>query len=303
LQNVIQKNDEGSSGPIHAIEAEIGTEDELAFLYKKLAAIRHVALDLDGTIYRGGNLFPESVPFLSLLGELDIGYSFLTNNSSRGASEYLHHLEEMGVKASREQILISTQAAIHHLRKNLPAAKRLFVLGTSGMIEDLSAAGFESVSENPEAVVVGFDPRLDFTRLCEACWWIKSGLPFIATHPDRVCPTDARMVLVDCGAVCAAIKEATGREPDAVTGKPEPCMLETVLEARSIGPAQLAMVGDRLYTDIAMARRAGSVSVLVLTGETTASQAALASPQPDVIAEDLRQFGKLLREARLNQPA
>jgi HAD superfamily hydrolase (TIGR01450 family) len=265
---------------------------------EKLAGLRHVALDLDGTIYRGGSLFPESLPFLALLDELGIGYSFLTNNSSRGVRDYIHHLSEMGVKAGRERVLISTQAAVRHFRKNLPSIKKLFVVGTAGMMEDLSDAGFICDNETPEAVVVGFDPELSYSRLCEGAWWIKSGLPFIATHPDRVCPTDARTILVDCGSICAALKEATGREPDAVTGKPEACMLETVFDAHSLAPGQLAMVGDRLYTDMAMAHRVGAISVLVLTGETTAAEAAAARPRPEIIAKNLGEFGALIRAAR-----
>jgi HAD superfamily hydrolase (TIGR01450 family) len=265
---------------------------------EKLAGLRHVALDLDGTIYRGGSLFPESLPFLALLEELGIEYSFLTNNSSRGVRDYVHHLSEMGVKAGAERVLISTQAAVRHFRKNLPSIKKLFVVGTAGMMEDLSDAGFICDSETPEAVVVGFDPELSYSRLCEGAWWIKSGLPFIATHPDRVCPTDARTILVDCGSICAALKEATGREPDAVTGKPEACMLETVFDAHSLAPSQLAMVGDRLYTDMAMAHRVGAISVLVLTGETTASEAAAARPRPEIIAKNLAEFGVLIRAAR-----
>jgi NagD protein len=286
------------SAPVLSTLAGVLSHEHLAALNRKLAGLRHVALDLDGTIYRGGNLFPESIPFLKLLAELGIGYSFLTNNSSRGVRAYLEHLAEMGVPASRDQVLISTQAAIRHLKKQLPSVRRLFVLGTSGMIEDLQEAGYLRDAENPEAVIVGFDPALNFTHLCEAAWWIKRGLPYIATHPDRVCPTDARIVLVDCGSICAALREATGREPDAVTGKPEACMLETVLDAHSLGAHQLAMIGDRLYTDIAMAHRAGAIGVLVLTGETTAAQAEIAEPRPDIVADNLEYFGKLLVAAR-----
>ena len=118
--------------------------------------------------------------------------------------------------------------------------------------------------------VVGFDTELTFARLCRAAYWISKGKPFIATHPDRICPTDQPTVLVDCGAICAALEQAAGRGPDVVLGKPDPCMLRGILSRHALAPEQLAMVGDRLYTDMAMARRAGALGVLVLTGETTA---------------------------------
>jgi HAD superfamily hydrolase (TIGR01450 family) len=270
-----------------------------ASVSQKLAGIRHVALDLDGTIYRGGSLFPATLPFLDQLRDAEIGYTFITNNSSRSVQEYLHHLSAMGISARPSQIVLSTQTAIRHLRTHLPSVRRLFVLGTGSMIEELDGAGFDCDShDEPDAVVVGFDPEMEYSRLCKAAWWIKQGKPYVATHPDRVCPTDEATVLVDCGAVCAALREATGRLPDAVTGKPEPSMLETVLEAHGLAAHQLAMVGDRLYTDIVMAHRAGALGVLVLSGETIRCEAVAANPQPDIIAEDLAELGSLIAAAR-----
>ena len=124
------------------------------------------------------------------------------------------------------------------------------------------------------------------------------GKPFIATHPDRICPTDKPTVLVDCGAVCAALEKAVGRGPDVVLGKPDPCMLRGILHRHALAPEHLAMVGDRLYTDMAMARKAGALGVLVLTGETTAAAAARHSPAPDLVVSGLAEFGERLRAAR-----
>ena len=141
-------------------------------------------------------------------------------------------------------------------------------------------------------------PTLVYPRLCRAAYWIKQGKPFLATHPDRICPTDQPTVLVDCGAICAALEQAAGRAPDVVLGKPDPCMLRGLLHRHALTPDQLALVGDRLYTDMAMARRAGALGVLVLTGETTAKAAAQADPPPDLIVSSLEEFGARLREAR-----
>jgi hypothetical protein len=118
----------------------------------------------------------------------------------------------------------------------------------------------------PQAVVVGFDMTLSYDRLCKAAYWISTGLPFIATHPDMVCPTDQSTVLVDCGAICACLTAATGRWP-VVLGKPDPAILLNLCVRHAVAPEEMAMVGDRIYTDIVMAQKAGAVAVLVLSGE------------------------------------
>lgn len=278
-----------------------------------LQRIRHVALDMDGTIYSGGTLFESTRPFLALLGELGIGHTFLTNNSSKSAKDYLAHLAKMGIQATADQLYISTQATIEYLHEHKPEVKRLFALGTTSMREEIRLAGFDLVEDSigdaahksdhqePDAVVVAFDTGLTFARLCRAAYWIKQGKPFIATHPDRVCPTDEPTVLVDCGSVCAALEKATGRAPDKVLGKPDPCMLRGILLRHSLAADELAMVGDRLYTDMAMAHRAGVLGVLVLTGETTADDAARHSPAPDLVVSGLAEFGERLREARCGE--
>ena len=268
---------------------------------RRLQAIRHIALDLDGTVYNGGTLLPSSNPFLKLIAELGIGHTFLTNNPSKSTEDYLKHLHSFGLSAEADQLYTSAQATIQFLHQLSPAPKKLFVLGTPSMCGEFSAAGFQlladSPNEIPDAVVVGFDTTLTYPRLCRAAWWIKQGKPFIATNPDRVCPTDQPTVLVDCGSICAMLTTATGRAPDAVMGKPDPAMLRGILERHQLQPAQLAMIGDRLYTDMEMARRAGALGVLVLTGETTAPEAA-ASDIPDVVLPSLAEFGELLRAAK-----
>ena len=269
---------------------------------KQLGDIRHVALDMDGTIYSGSTLFDSTLPFLAVLRELGIGHTFLTNNSSKSAEDYLARLRQIGIAATPDQLYTSTQATIEHLRQHLPAVRRLFVLGTASMSRELEGAGFaltaDSATDEPDGVLAGFDTELTFSRLCRAAYWIKKGKPFVATHPDRVCPTDQPTVLVDCGAICAALEQAAGRGPDVVLGKPDPGMLRGILSRHALAPRQLAMVGDRLYTDMAMAHRAGALGVLVLTGETTAAQGASHSPAPGLVVSGLAELGERLRAAR-----
>jgi NagD protein len=274
-----------------------------AGLTDRLRKIAHVALDMDGTIYRGNTLFTVTNPFLAQLTQLGIGYSFVTNNSSKSTTDYVRHLDNLGIKATPGQVYTSTQASIEFLREHLPTTQRLFVLGTRSMRAEIEAAGFavtaDAPDDEPDVVLVGFDMELVYSRLCRAAYWIKQGKPFLASHPDHVCPTDAPTVLVDCGAICAALQDAVGRAPDAVLGKPDPHMLRGLLRRHALMPEALAMVGDRLYTDVEMARRADVFSVLVLTGEATAADAAKSPSHPDLIATDIGDFGRYLASSRI----
>ena len=259
---------------------------------------------MDGTLYRGGTLFDFTRPFLARMDERGIGCTFLTNNSSKSVADYLAHLRRLGIAARDDQIRTSMHCTVDYLRKELPDVRRLYILGTPSLRREFISAGFEDVGDegspqalrhsSPQAVVVGFDTGLVYPRLCKAAWWIAQGKPFIATHPDRVCPTDQPTVLVDCGAVCACLESATGRAPAAVLGKPDPWMLRGILDRHGLAPDELAMVGDRLYTDMAMARRAGVVGVLVLTGEATAEEARRCPTPPDLVVPSLKELGDLL---------
>lgn len=268
---------------------------------ERLRKIRHVALDMDGTIYTDNTLFPATIPFLQLLQKLGIGHTFLTNNPARSVAEYVTHLRKMGIQADASQLYTSTQATIDYLKKNYPQLRRLFVLGTSGLCDELRGAGFELMPDDPnappDAVLVGFDKALTYARLCRAAWWIAQGKPFFATNPDRVCPTNEPTVLLDCGSITAALEKATGRAPLAVPGKPNPAMLQGILNRHSLSPENLAMIGDRLYTDMEMAHRTGAFGVLVLTGEATAAEAKKHLPAPDLIVPTLAEFGEFLQSS------
>ena len=176
---------------------------------ERLRRIRHVALDMDGTIYMGMSLFPYTQAFLHGLKEQGIGYSFLTNNPSKSIADYLHKLDTLGIEATRDEMYTTALATIDYIKAHHPAARRLFLLGTPSMISEFEAAGFESCADSaddvPDVIVAAFDMTLRYERLCRAAWWIKQGVPYIATNPDRVCPTDQPTVLVDCGSICACI--------------------------------------------------------------------------------------------------
>lgn len=280
--------------------------NSISELETHLLEIKHVALDMDGTIYNGNTLFHFTLPFLAKMKELGIRYSFLTNNPTKSIDSYLEHLANMGILATREEMYSSAQATIDYLKKNYPDIKRLFILGTPSMISEFEKAGFISTSDDPDdipqAVIVSFDTSLTYSRLCRAAWWVKQQLPYIATNPDKVCPTDLSVTLVDCGSICSSLEQATGRTPDIVIGKPDPRMLEGIQQRYQLQPSQIAIVGDRIYTDLQMAYNAKALGVLVLTGETNIKVAEQSVPRPDIIVDNLGDFGEMLYKLYNDRP-
>lgn len=272
-------------------------------LLNKIKKIKHVALDMDGTIYNGTTLFPFTISFLNKLKELGISYSFLTNNPSKSIEDYLKKLENLGISATEEEMYSSAVATIDYLKNNYPEAKRLFILGTPSMIKQFEKAGYisteDSAEDIPDALVVAFDMTLTYERLCRAAWWAKQNILYVATNPDRVCPTDQPVVLVDCASIYSCIETATGRKPDIVLGKPQKEMLDGILTSKKLKPEEVAMVGDRIYTDMMMAHNAGAFGVLVLTGEATLDDAKKADPELDIILPSIETLGNLIEYSHL----
>ena len=282
-------------------------------LRDKLSKIKRLALDMDGTIYLGSTLFPFTIDFLDSMKNAGVGYSFLTNNPTKSVADYLKKLEGMGIHADNDNMYTTSLAAIDYIKSHYPQARRLFLLGTPSMISQFEKAGFESCSDDPDDVpdvlVVAFDPTLVYSRLCRASWWASQGIPYIATNPDRVCPTDQRTILGDCGSIGRCSESASGRKPDITLGKPDPNMLYGIMDKYGLKPEEVAMVGDRIYTDTATAHNAGAFGVLVLSGETTLETAekvaadAASNPDPefyppDLIVRDVKELGDLIIACR-----
>ncbi|MBN2582070.1 MAG: HAD-IIA family hydrolase [Planctomycetes bacterium] len=258
-----------------------------------LKDIKAFLLDLDGTLYLGNRLFEWTPPFLATLRELGLRRIFMTNNSSRNAASYTEKLRRLGVDAEPEEIITSGQSAALYLSEQ-PEIRTVYVLGTEALADDVRAAGKTVVTEGADAVLVGYATNLDFENLSGAAIELQHGARFLATHPDRVCP-DPRGMLPDCGAMCACLASAVGREPDHVFGKPSPWMLRLATERVGLAAREMALVGDRLYTDIQMAVTSGMPAILVLSGETTRKDLATSNVQPNLVFENVAELAQALK--------
>ena len=259
-----------------------------------LADIRLFLLDMDGTVYLGSRLLPGSLDFLRYLGETGRDHLFLTNNSSRNAEYYAQKLTKLGWPAQPDEILTSGEATALYLGGLKPAA-RVYLLGTPDLETEFAAHGFVLTDETPDYVVLGFDMTLTYDKLVRACDLVRGGVPFIATHPDLNCPTETGYI-PDCGAMTALITASTGVTPKVI-GKPNREIIDAMFRKKPVRRDQVAMVGDRLYTDIVMGHNAGVTSVLVLSGEAKESDIPAAPVKPDHVAGGLGALYEALKQA------
>ena len=253
-----------------------------------LSEIDAVFLDLDGTMYLGSHLIDGALEFLERCESRGVRRFFLSNNSSRSVDQYLQKLSGMGIPATADDVLLSTHDLLSWLATN--DVKDTWLVGTEGMSEMLESEGISTKSDQPEYVVLGYDTEITYDKIATASIHMHNGVPLVASHPDMVCPSPDGG-LPDTGAYMAMFEATTGVKPVHVCGKPQPGMILHRIKALGLDPARCAMVGDRLYTDIAMATRAGVKGILVLSGEATMADVdALpdgAEQQPSLIVQSV----------------
>ena len=254
--------------------------------------VRCFLLDMDGTFYLGENLIPGSLDFIRRVEETGRDFLFLTNNSSHNADFYVQRLKRMGLNVGREKVLTSGEATAAVLLEKYPG-KRAFVLGNEFLLEEMREAGVTVDQTDPEIVVVGYDTTLDYKKMTAVCDFVRAGLPYIATHPDFNCPTETGFA-PDIGAIMAFIEASTGRRADLVVGKPHIGIVQAALRRTGLQVSRLAMVGDRLYTDIETGLKSGMLSILVMSGETTPEMLAAYPHKPDLVFERLAEMIPLL---------
>ncbi|MBE7002048.1 MAG: HAD-IIA family hydrolase [Ruminococcaceae bacterium] len=257
------------------------TEQEL------LQSIKLYLLDMDGTLYLGDKLFHFTLELLNTFRATGRKYLFMTNNSSKSVEDYVEKLKKLGISASREDFITSSQATAYYLKRNHPN-RRLYVCGTQSLIKELQREGFAVTQklDEVECVVMGFDTELTFQKLEDVCRLLMANpqIPYIATNPDYVCPTEFGSV-PDCGSVCDMIYNATGKRP-VVIGKPSPLMPELAMKKYGYSKEETAVVGDRIYTDIKSGLNAGITGILVMSGETTEEILKESGDKPHIVLKD-----------------
>ena len=258
-----------------------------------LGRIRCFALDMDGTFYLSDTLIPGSVQFLDKLRKTGRGFVFLTNNSSKSRSAYREKLLGMGVEIAEKQLVSSGQATVEYLQREFPG-KRVYLLGNPVLKREFLEGGILLDDENPDIAVTAFDTTLNFDKMCKVCDFVRAGIPYIATHPDFNCPVTGGYI-PDIGAIHAFIHASTGRMPDSIVGKPYAEIMHCALRQAGYAPEETAMVGDRLYTDIAAAGNTpGLTGILVLSGESTVADIGAADVKPHLVFDNLAAIAELL---------
>lgn len=262
-----------------------------------LRRIRLYLFDMDGTLYLGDRLYDFTTDLLKTIRMSGRRYLFMTNNSSKSVEDYIKKLGKLGIPATREDFITSSQATAYYLKQNYPN-HRLYVCGTRSLKKELEREGF-TVTENldeVDCIVMGFDTELTFKKLEDVSRLLltREGIPYIATNPDYVCPTEFGSV-PDCGSVCDMIFNATGKRP-VVIGKPSPLMPQLAMAQYGYSKDETAVVGDRLYTDVKSGLNAGITGILVMSGETTPVILAKSEDKPHLVMQDASEIIKALKE-------
>jgi 4-nitrophenyl phosphatase len=257
-----------------------------------LAHVRCFLLDMDGTFYLGEQLLDGALEFIETLNNQGIEFLFLTNNSSKDSQQYVEKITRLGLAISSEKILTSGEATVMHIQSQKPGA-RVYVVGTPALEKEFIVHGFTFTPDEPDFVVLGFDTTLTYDKLWKLCDFVRAGVSYIATHPDFNCPTETGF-MPDIGAMIAFVRASTGREPDLVVGKPNKLFVEKAAERTGIPVSAMCMIGDRLYTDIALGASAGIATILVLSGETKVDEVSSSPHQPDYIFQDLGEVADYL---------
>ncbi|HZW49639.1 MAG TPA: HAD-IIA family hydrolase [Bacillota bacterium] len=250
-------------------------------------------LDMDGTIYLGGQLFPFTKRFLQQVSSSGKRYVFFTNNSSHSVTDYHEKLVAMGIVAAQDQLYNATQVLLEELQRR-GTVKNVYVVGTQALQNEFRQAGFR-LSETADLVVLGFDTELTYEKVKTACHLIRQGRPVVGVNPDFNCPVENGF-LPDCGSIAALVTASTGVKMDFY-GKPSQHTLEFIKRKTGVWEEELVFVGDRLYTDIAIAQDSKAHSILVYSGETKKGSTEYPDIKPDLACTDLAELTELLKSA------
>lgn len=260
---------------------------------KDINKIKLFLMDMDGTVYLGDQKIDGAFESLDEIRNRNIQICFLTNNSSKSKNTCLKRLKEVyGFNVSENELYTSLNATCEYLNKHYKG-KRVFTLATPDVQQELTEKGINLVEDNPDIVLLTFDTTLSYDRLFKFSRFLEQGLPYIATHPDDFCPSSIGK-MPDIGAFISMFEHTVNRSPDVIVGKPYSEMANAVMKEYGLSSDEIAMVGDRISTDICFGVNNGFMSILVLTGETTKESLAKSSVKPDIVLDTFADILKLI---------
>lgn len=260
-----------------------------ALLYKKL-----FLLDMDGTIYNENRIFDGTLDFLAQIEANGGRYIFITNNSSKSVADYVQKVNSMGIRADASHFYTSSQATAFYLKKHYPG-QTVYCMGTRSLVRELSDSGITvvtQVDDRATVVLIGFDTESTSEKIRNTCMMLGRDVAYLATNPDLVCPVSFGYI-PDCGSMSIMLKNATGKTPFFI-GKPQPVMVECVLQMLGTDATDTVIVGDRLYTDIAAGINAGVDTICVLSGESTLQDIESGNTRPTWIFDSVKEIQKVL---------
>lgn len=255
-------------------------------------------IDMDGVIYRGGQLIPGADAFVNRLLAEGVPFTFLTNNSQRARRDVAAKLRQMGIPAEPDHVYTCADATAGYLARQKPNGTA-FVIGEGGLLTALHDHGFAIVDKQPDYVVVGECRTFNAESVEQALNLILRGAKFVATNLDPNCPTQSG-TRPGCGALVSMLEQASGIKAFSV-GKPSPVMMRGARKTLGLRAGQTVMIGDTMDTDILGATQLGYYSVLVLSGVTNRQDLARYAYQPDEVVGSIEELDHEALIARLGE--
>lgn len=258
-----------------------------------MTAIEGYILDLDGTVYLGERLIPGADRAIAALRSRGRRIVFLSNKPLATRADYAAKLARLGIPATERDVLNSSYVLAQYLARQAPGA-RVFAIGEPPLLAELEEAGLR-ITEDPaeiEYVIAAFDRTFGYGKLNIAFQALRRGAHFLATNPDRTCPVEDGEI-PDAAAVIAALEATAGRKVEDVFGKPSHHVVDLALAALGLPPARCAVVGDRVETDMRMAKENGLLAILTLTGVTSRADLASSPVRPDHVIPSVAELPAL----------
>jgi HAD superfamily hydrolase (TIGR01450 family) len=266
-------------------------EADLKFNNLNIRNKKGIFVDLDGTVWLENEPLSGAVGALKKIKSIGINIYFLSNNSSKWKNEYVNLLQNIGIETDIDKILLSTDGVLDYLTSK--EVTETYVVGTESMREAFRNRDINVTSESPSHVIIGFDKELTYDKVRRATLSIRNGAEFLVAHSDKVCPTSEGLI-PDCGSISALIEAATGQVPTRVFGKPNSAMVDHILTKNGWTAREILVIGDRLETDVQMARNIGCDSICVLSGDADRLQIELSPIQPSTVIENIGNLNKIV---------